>query len=92
MKEVAYDAETGKFDIDRITTGITATQRNQISMIRKIIDALTERQGKNIPMHDILTEAESEGIDRGKTEEILDNLRKKGDIFEPKPGLISKIG
>ncbi|MEK6807395.1 MAG: minichromosome maintenance protein MCM [Nanoarchaeota archaeon] len=92
MKEVAYDTETGKFDIDRITTGITATQRNQISTVRKIIDSLHERVGKNIPMQDILTEAESEGIERGKTEEILDNLKKKGDIFEPKPGLISKIG
>ncbi len=92
MKEVAYDAETGKFDIDRITTGITATQRNQISMIRKIIDALVDKVGKNIPIQDILAEAESEGIDRAKTEEIIDNLKKKGDVFEPKPGIISKIG
>lgn len=91
MQEVAYDIETGKFDIDRIATGITATQRNQIVLIRKIIDSLTERVGKNIPIQDILTEAEAEGIDRAKTEEIIDNLKKKGDIFEPKPGLISKI-
>jgi len=91
MQEVAFDVETGKFDIDRITTGITATQRNQIALIRRVIDSLTEKVGKNIPIQDILSEAEAEGIDRAKTEEIIDNLKKKGDIFEPKPGLICKI-
>ncbi|MBI2041286.1 MAG: minichromosome maintenance protein MCM [DPANN group archaeon] len=92
MKEVAYDVETGKFDIDRIATGITATQRSQIIIIKKIIDGLSEKIGKNIPINDIMLEAEAEGIDRHKTEEILDNLKKKGDVFEPKPGLISKVG
>ncbi len=92
MKEVMFDVETGKFDIDRITTGITATQRNQIALIRRVIDSLTEKIGKNIPIQDIMSEAEAEGIDRAKTEEIIDNLKKKGDVFEPKPGLISKIG
>jgi replicative DNA helicase Mcm len=92
MQEVAYDAETGKFDIDRITTGITATQRSQISILRRLIDMLADKVGKSIPIADILNEAEGEGIDRAKAEEILESLRKKGDIFEPKPGLIQKVG
>lgn len=92
MQEVAMDVETGKFDIDRITTGITATQRNQIGILRRIIDALAERVGKSIPIQDIMKEAEAEGIQRAKAEEIIDNLKKKGDIYEPKPGLISKVG
>ena len=91
MEEVAYDVETGQFDIDRITTGITATQRSQIATIRRIIDSLSEKIGKAIPLQDIMQEAEAESIDRAKTEEILENLKKKGDVFEPKPGLISKI-
>ena len=92
MKEVAFDVETGKFDIDRIATGISATQRSQIAIMRKVIDALAAKVGKTILIADILTEAEAEGIERHKAEEILDSLKKKGDVFEPKPGLISKIG
>ena len=92
MEAVAMDVETGKFDIDRITTGITATQRSQISIIKRILDMLTAKVGKSIPISDILSEADNEGIDRAKAEEILDNLKKKGDIFEPKSGLIQKIG
>ncbi|MEM4248645.1 MAG: minichromosome maintenance protein MCM, partial [Candidatus Nanoarchaeia archaeon] len=91
MEQVAMDTETGKFDIDRIATGITATQRNQIAIIRRIIDSLSEKVGKNIPIQDILTEAEAESIDRLKAEDILDNLKRKGDVFEPKPGLLQKM-
>jgi len=92
MQDVAYDIETGQYDIDRIATGITAIQRSQIAAIRRIIDMLSERVGKQIPLQDIIQEAVSEGLDRAKVEEIIENLKKKGDIFEPKPGIISKVG
>ncbi|MFH0869056.1 MAG: LAGLIDADG family homing endonuclease [archaeon] len=91
MEEVAMDMETGKFDIDRITTGITASTRSQISIIRRIIDALTERVGKSIPTQDIMKEAEGEGIPRIKAEDIINQLVKGGEIYEPKPGLVSKV-
>jgi len=91
MQEVAYDVETGQFDIDRIATGITATQRTQISSIRRILETLSEKLGKDVPLQDVLREAEAEGIDRAKTEEILQKLKEKGEIYEPRPGLISKV-
>jgi replicative DNA helicase Mcm len=91
MQEVAFDTETGQFDIDRIATGITATQRTHIAAIRRILETLTEKLGKLVPLSDVLREAEAEGIERGKTEEIIENLRRKGDIMEPRPGFISKL-
>jgi replicative DNA helicase Mcm len=91
MEQVAMDIETGKFDIDRITTGITASQRNQIAIMRRIIDSLSEKVGKTIPIQDIIAEAEAESIDKLKAEDILDNLKRKGDVFEPKPGLLQKM-
>jgi len=91
MEQVAMDIETGKFDIDRIATGITASQRNQIAIMRRLIDSLSEKVGKTIPIQDIISEAESEGIDKLKAEDILDNLKRKGDVFEPKPGLLQKM-
>jgi replicative DNA helicase Mcm len=91
MEEVAFDIETGRFDIDRVTTGITAVQRSQIASMRRILDMLTEKIGKAIPLQDIIKETEAEGIDRAKVEEILENLKKKGDIMEPRPGLITKV-
>ena len=92
MEEVAFDVETGRFDIDRVTTGITAVQRSQIASVRRIFDMLTEKIGKAIPLQDIIKEAEAEGIDRAKAEDIIENLKKKGDIMEPRPGLLTKVG
>lgn len=92
MKQVAYDVETGRFDIDKITTGITGTQRGRISTIRRIIEELTENLGNKIPLSDVLDRAEEEGIEKVKAEEVLEELKKKGDIFEPQAGLIQKVG
>ncbi|UCD03667.1 MAG: minichromosome maintenance protein MCM [Candidatus Woesearchaeota archaeon] len=92
MKEVAVDTETGRFDIDKIAVGITSTQRSRITIVRRAIEELTEKLGKIIPIMDVLERVEEDGIDRTKAEEILEELKKKGDIFEPKPGVIQKVG
>lgn len=92
MKEVAIDTETGRFDIDKVAVGITGSQRSRITVIRKAIEGLTEKLGKTIPISDLMEKAEEEGIDKTKAEEILEELKKKGDIFEPKPGFVQKVG
>ncbi len=91
MAEVGTDPETGKFDIDRIASGITATQRSRIVSVKKIIDDLEDKFGKSIPISEVINSAESSGFDREKIKEVIDNLKKKGDIFEPRAGMIQKI-
>ena len=72
--------------------GITSTQRGRITTVRRAIEELTEKLGKIIPIMDVLERVEEEGIDRTRAEEILEELKKKGDIFEPKPGVIQRVG
>ncbi|MBT3940878.1 minichromosome maintenance protein MCM [Candidatus Woesearchaeota archaeon] len=91
MKAVGTDPETGKFDIDRISTGITATQRSRIHIVKSIIDKLETKLGKVVPITDITKDAISEGIPEAKAEEIIQNLIKTGDLFSPKYGLVQKI-
>jgi len=92
LKEVAFDSETGRFDIDRVATGITASQRSQIGTVRRLIEELSEKIGKIISLQDLIKAATDEGVDRDKLEAILDQLKKRGDIFEPRPGSIQLIG
>jgi len=89
LSEIGVDPETGKIDIDRITTGITASQRNKITIIKEIIDELENKIGKTIPLDDLIKEAEAKGI--GDIEEAIERLKRSGDIFEPKRGFIQKI-
>lgn len=91
LSQIGVDPETGKLDIDRITTGITASQRGIIATIKEIIHDLEGQIGKQIPIDDIVMRAKDKGIDQDKTEEILDRLKKAGDIFAPRPNFISRI-
>jgi len=91
LAQIGLDPETGKLDIDRITTGITASQRSHIAIIREIINDLEKAIGKLIPVSDIVREAEMRGVSEEKTNEVIDRLRRSGDLFSPKHGFVSKI-
>ena len=92
LMQVGFDPESGQIDMDRITTGITASARGRIIGIKEIINNLDSSGLKMIPFDTLMTEALSKGIDESKVDEALDQLKKSGEIFEPKKGFISKVG
>jgi replicative DNA helicase Mcm len=92
LSKVGMDQETGQFDIDRLTTGIPASERSRIITIKDIINTLEARKGaKSIPIEDIYIEALERGISEEKVDEAIEKLKRSGDIFEPKRGFIQKI-
>ncbi|RJQ17967.1 AAA family ATPase [Candidatus Woesearchaeota archaeon] len=91
LSQIAVDIETGKIDIDRISTGISASQRSSIVVVREIINDLEGVVGKAIPVEDVVREAKSKNIEEEKVEEVIEKLKRSGDLFSPKPGFISKI-
>ncbi|MEM4261299.1 MAG: minichromosome maintenance protein MCM, partial [Candidatus Woesearchaeota archaeon] len=91
LAQVALDIETGKIDIDRISTGISASQRSSIAVIKEIIVELENALGKIIPIDAIINEAKAKNISEEKTEEVLEKLRHAGDLFSPKQGYLSRL-
>ncbi len=91
LAQIGVDPETGEIDIDRISTGITATERSKIVNIREIIAELESSIGKNIPINDIVRAAADMGMEEDKVEEAIEKLKRSGDIFEPKRGFISRL-
>jgi len=91
LMQVGFDYETGQIDIDRISTGITASHRGKIITVREIIDNL-EKKSKTISLDELSVEAMNKGIRKEEIEEIIESLKKGGEIFEPKRNWISKIG
>jgi replicative DNA helicase Mcm len=87
LRRVGMDRETGNFDIDIIATGISHSQhermRSVIDIIKKISD---ESKDDNAPRNEILIEAEANGMDANKVEEILDRMKRNGQIYEPVHG------
>ena len=86
LEQIAIDPETGKIDIDYAFTGTSATQRDRIALIKKIIEALENEHEKGAPEEEIIRMAEEKGISREKVEEILSKLKQRGEIYSPRYG------
>ena len=89
LMHVGFDYETQTIDIDRITTGIPASKRSKIMIVREAILRLESRLGKMIPEEEILKEL-NEKMDDNAIKDAIDELNRAGDIFFPKKGHIQK--
>jgi len=87
LTRVGMDRETGKFDIDIITTGISHTQQSRMRSIIDIIQKLCDSsEDGNADKNDIIKEAEIDGLESIKVEDAVDRLRRNGQIYEPSHG------
>lgn len=91
LMQVGFDYETGQIDIDRISTGIPASTRNKMVIIREIINEIEARGKKIIPIEDVIAEAAERNIVEAQVEEIIEKLKREGEVYEPRRGWISKI-
>ena len=91
LMQVGFDYETGQIDIDRITTGVTTSQRSRIITVREIVKKLDEKFGKVISLQDVIDESLTHNLDQAQVEEIIEQLKREGYIFEPKKGQISLL-
>ncbi len=91
LQAVGIDPKTGKIDIDMISTGITSSTRSRIVNLREIIVNLTETKGKTIAVGDLIEEAKKKDISETEVYDLLEKLKKEGELYEPKKGFISRI-
>ena len=92
LMQVGVDYETGQIDIDRITTGIAASTRNKIMVVRNILSDLEARGKKTIPLDEIMAEAVEKGLSESQVEEVITRLKQEGAIYEPKAGFVTRLG
>ncbi|MFB6158069.1 MAG: LAGLIDADG family homing endonuclease [Candidatus Nanohalobium sp.] len=90
LKQVGVDPETGDFDIDIIESGVSNSQRNRLQTIKQLIDQLAG-DDDSAEIEEVLENAEDEGIEKEKAEEIIEKLKREGELFEPQQGHIQKI-
>ncbi len=91
LTEVGIDPETGQIDIDRISTGISASKRGKIITIKDIINTLTAKGMELIPIEEIIAAAAEKGIEESVVEEAIEKLKREGDLAEIKKGHVTKI-
>jgi len=89
LQQLGYDYETGKFDVDKMESGVTSGQRSKIRQILEIVGSLQKEVGKDISIEDVKAEAESQGV--AKPEDTIEKLIKEGLLFEPRPGFLRRV-
>lgn len=90
LTQVGYDYETRTFDIDRIVTGVGASQRSKIILVKETIIQLESRVGKLIPIEEIKKELEGKMSEKD-IEDALEKLKLAGDIFNPQRGYVQRV-
>ncbi len=92
LMQVGFDKETGKIDIDRIATGVTASQRSHFVTIKEIIRELEKKYNKkDVALDEVMDLASQKGIDKEKVETTIQKLKLTGDLFEPKLGRVQFV-
>jgi len=78
-------SEGGKLDIDLIATGTSRSQREQIYVLRSLIQQMSDpRRGVN--QDDLMQRAASDNIPAEKAKALLKRLSESGEIYSPQPG------
>jgi replicative DNA helicase Mcm len=90
LRQVAYDAKTGTFDIDKVTTGISKEKRD---IVRVIKDAIRDigGEGRRAGIDQVIEAVSSKGFGRDKVKDGIDMLLRHGEAMEPKAGIIQLI-
>ncbi|PIU62253.1 AAA family ATPase [archaeon CG07_land_8_20_14_0_80_38_8] len=90
LTRLGMDPETQELDIDRVISGTTTSQRSKIYEIIDLLKDLEKSFGRDVPVNEIITEAKSRGIDELRAEEIIEKMKRSGEIYEPKHGVIRR--
>jgi len=88
--QVGFDRETGQIDIDRIATGVPASERGRIIAIKEAIIKFESRFGKSVPLSELKKEM-ADKIPEDVIDDIIEKLKRSGDIFEPRSGYIQRV-
>jgi replicative DNA helicase Mcm len=90
LRQIAYDAKTGTFDIDKVVTGISKEKRD---IVRVIKDAIRDigGEGRRAGIDQVIDAVSAKGFPRDKVKDGIDMLLRHGEAMEPKSGIIQLI-
>ncbi|MFC4989233.1 LAGLIDADG family homing endonuclease [Saliphagus infecundisoli] len=83
LQDIGVDPETGEFDADIVEAGTSKSQRDRIKNIKQLITDIEEEYDEGAPVDIVLDRAEEIGLEESKAEHEIENLKQKGEVYEP---------
>ena len=84
LEDTVVDPETGKIDIDIVTSGTTQAKQNALFTVLRIVKEEMAKGTDMVPVEQIVASGMEKGIDEAKVMTALEELEKKGDIYKPR--------
>ncbi|MES2154758.1 MAG: minichromosome maintenance protein MCM [bacterium] len=82
LRSVGVDRETGKFDIDAVTTGVTHSQHDRMRVILDIVRSLAKESPKGYTVEqDVLAEASRQGIPPDAARKALEMAIRNNSMY-----------
>ncbi len=86
MREIGVDRKTGKLDWDIIAVGQPKSKMDKVRTLLHVIKDL-QKNYDMVTKDQIVEDADKYGIDKDEVDELLEILKKNGDIYSPRTGL-----
>jgi len=88
LRMVALDRVTGKIDIDKLVSRMSASQRSSSDIIIKAIRDMEAEGTSTVNKDALVQKAVSMGLAREQAEEVIEKLLAEGILYSPRDGKI----
>ncbi|MBN1677210.1 MAG: minichromosome maintenance protein MCM [Candidatus Thermoplasmatota archaeon] len=78
-------SEGGRRDIDIIATGTSRSQREQIYVLRSLVQQLSDER-RGVSAEELIQKAGAENIPEDRVRALLKRLSDAGEVYSPQPG------
>jgi replicative DNA helicase Mcm len=87
LNDIFIDKETGRIDSDIINVGQPKSRMDKVRSVMNLVQEL-EKKTDLVSIDDVVREASSFGIEEKYVRELIEQLKRQGDLYEPKHGHI----
>ncbi|MHA1862556.1 MAG: minichromosome maintenance protein MCM [Candidatus Thorarchaeota archaeon] len=88
LRMVALDRVTGKIDIDKLVSKMSASQRSSSDVIIKAIRDMESEGTSTVNIDALVQRAVSMGLAREQAEQVISKLLSEGILYSPRDGKI----
>ena len=90
LQDIGVDPETGQFDADVVETGTSKSQRDRIKNLKELVEELADEYDDEpgAPVEQVIERADEAGTTPEKAEKEVENLKRRGEVYEPQNGFL----
>jgi len=94
MRQIMTDKATGLLDVDTVATGKPKSEREKMQKVDTLLEIIKThlKTNETVEVESVIKEASDYGVDENTARRILNELLRKGEIYEKEPGYIRLVG